>query len=325
MPHWPYVKAVDDALTARDIPPGTVRASHHGLERGLATYMTLAWDVSRTSGRGGIRLDWEERQGWYYALSGFAPHDVLLYTVITVLRTPMAAPETVADVAEELVRHRRLPEREFRTKWEGAQAVRDAANDFRRARLGLGPAGRADHGSGTREGVQLTIDTQTDTYEQAIAAVQAAYGLNPAAVASSWPDAPAAVPRPGPESLSDEDLGQGWTERMLFDTVAAVVPGARAVLRRLVEVGGTGSYEEVQDHFAVHPETPIDPKRVGGTLTSIRAVRRRVGPDNRSNLLERDDRRRIYWIEPALLEGLKRAFDLADARPDLLRQESAGS
>jgi hypothetical protein len=52
-------------------------------------------------------------------------------------------------------------------------------------------------------------------------------------------------------------------------------------------------------------------------------VRRRVGPDNRSNLLERDERKRIYWIEPALLEGLQRAFDLADARPDLLRQESA--
>lgn len=147
--------------------------------------------------------------------------------------------------------------------------------------------------------------------------------LNPAAVASSWPDAPAAVPRPGAESLSGEDLGQGWTKRMIFDTVAAVVPGARAVLRRLVEVGGTASYEEVQDRFAVHPETPIDPKRIGGTLTSIRAVRRRVGPDNRSNLLERDDRRRIYWIEPALLEGLKRAFDLADARPDLLRQEAS--
>ncbi|MFL5997841.1 MAG: hypothetical protein ACJ736_26640 [Streptomyces sp.] len=130
--------------------------------------------------------------------------------------------------------------------------------------------------------------------------------------------------RPGPESLSSEDLGQGSTERMLFDTIAAVVPGSRAVLRRLVEVGGTASYEEVQDHFAVHPQTPIDPKRIGGTLTSIRAVRRRVGP-NRSNLLERDDRRRIYWIEPSLLEGLKRAYDPADARPDLLRQEPADS
>ena len=71
-------------------------------------------------------------------------------------------------------------------EWTGAREVRAAAIDVRRTRPGLGPAmpGR-DHGSGTREGAQLTIDTQTDTYEQAIAAVQAAYGLNPAAVASS--------------------------------------------------------------------------------------------------------------------------------------------
>ncbi|WP_405535254.1 hypothetical protein OG426_54570 (plasmid) [Streptomyces canus] len=49
LPHWPYVQAVDDALNARGIPPGIVRASHHGIERGLTTYMTLAWDVSRTA------------------------------------------------------------------------------------------------------------------------------------------------------------------------------------------------------------------------------------------------------------------------------------
>ncbi|MEV7739702.1 hypothetical protein AB0O75_48110 [Streptomyces sp. NPDC088921] len=53
----------------------------------------------------------------------------------------------------------------------------------------------------------------------------------------------------------------------------------------------------------MHPETPIDPKRVGSTLTSLRAVRGRVGPDNRYGVVERDDRRRIYWIEPALLES----------------------
>ncbi|MFF7550843.1 hypothetical protein ACFZCU_45650 [Streptomyces canus] len=103
------------------------------------------------------------------------------------------------------------------------------------------------------------------------------------------------------------------------------MPGARAVLRRLVDVGGAASCEEIQEHFVGHPTTPIAPRRIGGMLTSIRAVRRRVGPDNRSNLLERDDRRRIYWIEPALLEGLTHAFDLAEARSDVLRQELADS
>ncbi|WP_406182356.1 hypothetical protein [Streptomyces canus] len=87
----------------------------------------------------------EERKGWYYALTGFDPHDVLLDTAVTVLCTPMAAPETVADVAEELVRWRRLPDHEFRAEWAGAREVRAAANDFRRTRLGLGPLmGRRD-------------------------------------------------------------------------------------------------------------------------------------------------------------------------------------
>lgn len=171
--------------------------------------------------------------------------------------------------------------------------------------------------------MQLIIDTQTDTYEQAIAAVQAAYGLNPAVVASGWPHAPELATRPGPETLSDDDLWEGWTDRMLFDTLASVLPSARAVLRRLVELGGMASYDDVQGHFADHPQTPIPKNKIGGTLTSIRAVRRRVGPSNRSGLVELDDRKRIYRIEPTLTEGLKRAFDLADTRPDLLRQDQA--
>ncbi|MGW2571663.1 hypothetical protein [Streptomyces sp. NPDC001537] len=42
-------------------------------------------------------------------------------------------------------------------------------------------------------------------------------------------------------------------------------------------------------------------------------------------MLGLDDRVRVYRIEPVLVEGLQRAFDLADARPDLLRQEPAAS
>ncbi|MFF7074487.1 DUF6292 family protein [Streptomyces pseudovenezuelae] len=138
LPHWPYVQAVDDALTARGIPPGSVRAGHHGLERGLTTYMRLGWDISRTSGRGGIRLDWQERKGWYYALTAIDSYDVLLYTVVTALRTPIADPERVADVAEELVRFRRMSDEEYREEWDGAQEMRVAADDFRSGRLGLG-------------------------------------------------------------------------------------------------------------------------------------------------------------------------------------------
>jgi hypothetical protein len=252
------------------------------------------------------------------------PQDVSLYTVFPTFRTVFPTPRDVADVADQLVRLRKIPEVEHRTEWDGTGAVRTAAPDFRRACFGLAPVGRQGSGLGDHggAGVRLAIDTQTDTYEQAITAVQAAYGLNSTVVAVGWPDAPP-VSRPGPETLSDEDLWQGWTDRMLFDTVASVMPGARAVLRRLVELGGTATFDDIQEHFAGHPTTPIPKNKIGGTLTGIRAVRRRVGPDSRSTVLERDEGRRIYRIEPALLEGLKRAFDLADARPDLLRQEPA--
>ncbi|MEU8986821.1 hypothetical protein AB0C98_10150 [Streptomyces sp. NPDC048558] len=103
-----------------------------------------------------------------------------------------------------------------------------------------------------------------------------------------------------------------------------MLPGARAVLRRLVELGGKASYDDLQEYLADHPMTPIPSNKNGRTLTSISAVRRRVGPDHQSNVLEPDDRRRIYRIEAPLVDGLKRAFDLADAGADLLCQEPAG-
>ncbi|MFG2794616.1 hypothetical protein [Streptomyces sp. NPDC048419] len=208
----------------------------------------------------------------------------------------------------------------------GAHQAHADAVDFRRNAFGLSPAGfRMREEIPEGDSVQLTIDTKTDSYEQAIAAVQAAYGLNPAPVASNWPTAPMVEARPGPETLSSEDLWEGWTDRLLFDTVAAVMPGARAVLRRLVEVGGTATYDDIREHFIDHPQTPIPQGKIGGVLTSVRAVRRRIGPRNRADVLQLGDRVRVYRIEPALLEGLKRAFDLADARPDLLRQEPTSS
>ncbi|MFF7845279.1 hypothetical protein ACFZC6_42050 [Streptomyces ossamyceticus] len=172
--------------------------------------------------------------------------------------------------------------------------------------------------------MRLTIDTETDTYEQALAAVQAAYGLRPD-VPAAWPDAPAAEPRPGPQDLADDDLADGWTDELLFGLIAALMPGARAVLRRITELGGTASYDDVQHHFAHHPTHPIPISRIGGTLTSVRAVQRHLGPDGAGPLLQRDERARRYRIDDVLVDGLRRAFALADARPDLLRGEPSGT
>ncbi|SEE06579.1 hypothetical protein SAMN05428938_6969 [Streptomyces sp. KS_5] len=203
LPHWPYVRAVDDALAARGIPPGSVRASYTNRDQGLTSYMWLTWDVSPTGGSGGLRLHWTERQGWYYSLIGMSPQDVLLYTVLLPFRTFFPTPQNVAEVAEQLVRTMRVPDVEFRTEWDGAGGVRAAARDFRRAVFGRAPASRQGEGvepetgteTGDGKGVQLTIDIRADTFERAIAAVRAAYGHNiPAPVGDRSESATSASP-----------------------------------------------------------------------------------------------------------------------------------
>ncbi|GGT84320.1 hypothetical protein [Streptomyces coeruleorubidus] len=50
-------------------------------------------------------------------------------------------------------------------------------------------------------------------------------------------------------------------------------------------------------------------------------MQRRAGPLGVHQLLQRDERARLYRIDRVLVEGLQRAYVLADARPDLLRRE----
>ncbi|MGF0174488.1 hypothetical protein ACQF36_29490 [Streptomyces sp. Marseille-Q5077] len=96
------------------------------------------------------------RQGWFYALIGMSPQDVLLYTVPPTFRTILPTPQDVAEVAEQLVRFRTVPDVEHRTEWDGAAAVRAAARDYRRTVFGLAPVGRQKHEAGTRMESEIT-------------------------------------------------------------------------------------------------------------------------------------------------------------------------
>ncbi|MEV6592379.1 hypothetical protein [Streptomyces acidicola] len=107
--------------------------------------------------------------------------------------------------------------------------------------------------------------------------------------------------------------------------ISSLAPGARAVLRRVTELGGTASYYDVQRYFAEHPSTLILTSMIGGTLTSVKAVQRRVGPDGTGPLKQRNERARRYRIDDGLVADLQRAFALADVRPDLLRGEPSKS
>lgn len=131
LPHWPYVQAVDAALTGHGIPPGTVRAGHTGREHGERMFLVLVWDVSRTAGPGGLRLHWEEETGWTYATLGANPRINSPRHPLDPLRRVFAAPKDVAEVADQLVGDWRRPSGEYGTEWDGAPDVRAAIAAFR--------------------------------------------------------------------------------------------------------------------------------------------------------------------------------------------------
>ncbi|MBL1101534.1 hypothetical protein [Streptomyces coffeae] len=72
--------------------------------------------------------------------------------------------------------------------------------------------------------------------------------------------------------------------------------------------------DEVQQYFAGHPTTPITKAKIGGILTSVQAVQRRVGPADLSRLLQRDERVRLYQIDQVLVERNKSTNRLIEWR-----------
>ncbi|MEU3343123.1 hypothetical protein [Streptomyces sp. NPDC006668] len=131
LPHWPYLQAVDDALTRHGIPPGTVRAGYCHPRFGHRLFIVLGWDTSRTADRtGGIRFDWDEDTGWSYSLHGLHLRSGASRP-LTVLHRVYAAPVDVATVAEQFVGHGRLPAGEYGAEWPEASHLRATIDRFR--------------------------------------------------------------------------------------------------------------------------------------------------------------------------------------------------
>jgi hypothetical protein len=108
LPHWPWLQAVDEALT-----PGTVRADCTHSWHGRTMYLVLVWDISRTGGVGGFRFNWEEETGWAYALLGVGPSIATPPRPLAALHRVFAAPDDAAQVAEHYMRTWRTPTGEY--------------------------------------------------------------------------------------------------------------------------------------------------------------------------------------------------------------------
>jgi hypothetical protein len=142
LPHWP-LRAVDRTLADRGIPPGIVRADvalrpYHQPDRHEKIYPHLVWDVSRTRGRGGVRLAWDDETGWSYAKLGTSAHDVLLEATVTPLHRVLAGPDDVAAVAEGRCTTGVLP----KVSTQGSGAGRPTRGPRSRSSADSGPRNR---------------------------------------------------------------------------------------------------------------------------------------------------------------------------------------
>ncbi|MFM9633186.1 hypothetical protein [Streptomyces galilaeus] len=123
-----------------------MRADRTGREHGESMYMVLVWDVSRTGALGDVRLNWEEETGWAYGklglswqeadwapdMLGIQSRDAIVQEPLAALHRVFASPSDVADAAQHLVHHWRLPGGEYPGEWDQAGHVRAAIDAFRR-------------------------------------------------------------------------------------------------------------------------------------------------------------------------------------------------
>ncbi|MFF3489525.1 hypothetical protein ACFYXC_40815 [Streptomyces sp. NPDC002701] len=122
LPHWPYARALDEALTGRGIPPGLIRVERTGL-----AYGDPGLGLQHCAGLGGIRLAWREDTGWSHALIRPDGGSAIWRGPLTALPQVYATPKAVADVAHALVhQHPHNGGPHGRGEWSRAHDVRRA-------------------------------------------------------------------------------------------------------------------------------------------------------------------------------------------------------
>jgi hypothetical protein len=165
--------------------------------------------------------------------------------------------------------------------------------------------------------VQIVIDTATDTYQQALATLRAAYGYPEAEAARRVreEDAGVAVEM----ELSGEEIVGGWSDQLLYPLIAEVKPNAREVVRYIAGHAPEVPFGQVQKYFADHATHPIPTSNIGGTMTSVSSACRHLNPHSAFKPVERDTKRQVYVVDPDVAAGFTRAFEVADAHPERLR------
>ena len=156
--------------------------------------------------------------------------------------------------------------------------------------------------------MRLSIDTDVDTFESALAAVHAAYGQPAPTVA---PSEPTGTAEEGPDDDVDQDdyLPGRWTDRKLRRLVDWLADSdAAAALRFIADQAPSVAMDDVFTHMAKH--TGINDfagQQMGGRMSAVGFALNNIG--NVGAVYETDYNKRRYRMDPRLAKALLRVMD----------------
>jgi hypothetical protein len=150
--------------------------------------------------------------------------------------------------------------------------------------------------------MKITLDTDADTYEGAIATVRAAFGVTTSPAEDETPDDDDLEE----VGFDDEDdyLPGNWTRRKLRKFARLIAPDAAEALRVMATNAPAVDIDEVIDHMAEY--TGIDGfsgKNIGGRMSSVGFAQNAIKSTS-SDIYETDYRHRKYRMHEGIAKVL---------------------
>jgi hypothetical protein len=147
--------------------------------------------------------------------------------------------------------------------------------------------------------MKISFDTETDNYEDAVATLQAAFGISrPSSQAK-----PSTVSPPGAEGARD---GRGFWNRERLEMFARwLAPGAAEAVRYIAAHAPTTPVDDAIEYMGRHlGQQDFSGQQMGGLMSSVGFSWKGV-PDAEEPPLETDYRRRVYRMDPGVAAMLR--------------------
>jgi hypothetical protein len=154
--------------------------------------------------------------------------------------------------------------------------------------------------------MKISIDTETDTYEDSIAALRAAFGV----AVEEYEDEEEWVDDEETEAEGDDDYLPGkWTQRKLRRFVREITDDSAVAVRFMAEHAPSVPIDDVLEFMGEHTGIKdFSGKHMGGRMSSVGFSQNGM-PGVTSKIYDTDYKNRNYRMNKEIAEALIEALD----------------